>query len=49
MNKNTNDLRTIMIKFAESGWDLIDAPASACVNLMHYIKERLNLKNFCNK
>lgn len=29
MDVNKNDLKTIMIKFAESGWDLIDAPAKA--------------------
>ena len=29
MNEETNDLRGIITKFAESGWDLIDAPAKA--------------------
>jgi hypothetical protein len=29
MNENANELKTIMAKFAESGWDLIDAPAKA--------------------
>jgi hypothetical protein len=29
MNKNENDLKAIMMKFAESGWDLISTPANA--------------------
>ena len=29
MNENANELKTIITKFAESGWDLIDAPAKA--------------------
>jgi hypothetical protein len=29
MSENANELRAIMVKFAESGWDLIDAPAKA--------------------
>ena len=29
MKENANELKSIMIKFAESGWDLIDAPAKA--------------------
>lgn len=27
MNEKTNELKAIISKFAESGWDLIDAPA----------------------
>lgn len=29
MKENVNELRNIMKKFAESGWDLIDTPANA--------------------
>ena len=29
MHKNEDELRMIISKFAESGWDLIDAPAKA--------------------
>ncbi len=29
MNDKVNELRSIITKFAESGWDLIDAPAKA--------------------
>ena len=29
MKESANELRNIMTKFAESGWDLIDAPAKA--------------------
>ena len=29
MGENTKELRAIMVKFAEFGWDLIDAPAKA--------------------
>lgn len=29
MGENANELKTIMVKFAESGWDLIAAPAKA--------------------
>jgi hypothetical protein len=29
MSDNINELRAIITKFAESGWDLIDAPAKA--------------------
>lgn len=29
MNEKTNELRAIITKFAESGWDLIDVPAKA--------------------
>lgn len=29
MNEKANELRIIITKFAESGWDLIDAPAKA--------------------
>lgn len=29
MDEKTNELKTIIIKFAESGWDLIEAPAKA--------------------
>ncbi len=29
MNTNVNELKAIMKKFAESGWDLIEVPAKA--------------------
>lgn len=29
MDEKVNELRAIITKFAESGWDLIDAPAKA--------------------
>jgi len=29
MNNYTNELKNVMIKFAESGWDLISVPAKA--------------------
>lgn len=36
MNENINELRLIIEKFAKSGWDLIDAPAKAWLEVCKF-------------